>query len=62
MSRTDSREIVSELQKLSKQFEDLSTAVENMQIVLDTGTLVGQTSAKMDAQLGTAAARRERAN
>ena len=62
MSRSESKEIVAELQKLSKQFEDLSEAVENMQIVLDTGTLVGQTSAKMDAQLGTAAARRERAN
>ena len=62
MSRSESKEIVAELQKLLKQFEDLSEAVENMQIVLDTGTLVGQTSAKMDAQLGTAAARRERAN
>jgi tape measure domain-containing protein len=62
MSRSESKEIVAELQKLSKQFEELSEAVENMQIVLDTGTLVGQTSAKMDAQLGTAAARRERAN
>lgn len=33
-----------------------------MQIVLDSGTLVGETRAQMDQQLGFTAAMRERGN
>lgn len=33
-----------------------------MQIVLDSGTLVGETHAQMDQQLGFTAAMRERGN
>jgi len=61
-TRNDNRDIVSELQSLSKRFDDLSSAVSNMQVVLDTGVLVGQTASQMDAQLGTYASRRGRGN
>ena len=61
-NRNDNRDIVSELQNLSKRFDDLSAAVSNMQVVLDTGVLVGQTASQMDAQLGTYASRRGRGN
>ena len=61
-NKNDNQEIVSELRQLSKQFDELSSAVANMQVVLDTGVLVGQTSAQMDTQLGTLASRRGRGN
>lgn len=35
-NRNDNRDVVNELQNLSKQFDDLSSAVSNMQVVLDT--------------------------
>lgn len=56
------RDVVNELRNLTDRFNRLSDAVTNMQLVLDTGTLVGQTSAKMDRQLGVQASRRERGN
>ena len=56
------RDVVNELKNLTERFNHLSEAVTNMQLVLDTGTLVGQTSAKMDRQLGLQASRRERGN
>lgn len=55
-------EIVNELHSLSDRFDNLSRSVSNMQVVLDTGTLVGQTAAKMDRQLGLQASRRSRGN
>jgi hypothetical protein len=61
-TRNDNRDIMNELQSLSKRFDDLSSAVANMQVVLDTGVLVGQTASQMDAQLGTYASRRGRGN
>ena len=61
-NRNDNRDVVNELQSLSKRFDDLSAAVSNMQVVLDTGVLVGQTASQMDAQLGTYASRRGRGN
>ena len=61
-NRNSNQDVVSELEKLSKRFDDLNTSVSNMQVVLDTGVLVGQTSTKMDAQLGTLASRRGRGN
>ena len=54
--------VVTELQSLNERFNSLSDAVNNMKIVLDTGVLVGHTSARMDAQLGTIAVRKGRGN
>ena len=56
------KDVVAELQQLTQRFNNLTEAVMNMQLVLDTGTLVGATSAKMDSQLGTLASRRGRGN
>ena len=60
--QTDNKDVVNELKNLSKLFDELSNSVKNMQAVLDTGVLVGQTSEKMDSQLGTLASRRGRGN
>ena len=54
--------IVNEIRTMSSKLDTLESAVSSMQIVLDTGTLVGSTSKKMDAALGTAQARKSRAN
>lgn len=56
------KDVVAELQQLTQRFNNLTEAVTNMQLVLDTGTLVGATSAKMDSQLGTLVSRRGRGN
>ena len=40
--------------------EALGEAITNMQIILDTGVLVGETSAAMDDQLGVLAMRKGR--
>ena len=58
----DNRDVVDELHELGDRFNSLSEAVENMQVVLDSGELVGRTSSKMDRQLGVIAGRRERGN
>lgn len=54
--------VVNEIQSLSSRMDALGEAITNMQIVLDTGVLVGATSAKMDARLGVLAARKGRGN
>lgn len=54
--------VVNELQSLSSRMDALGEAITNMQIVLDSGQLVGSTSAKMDARLGVLAARKGRGN
>lgn len=54
--------VVNEIQALSSRMDALGEAVTNMQIVLDTGVLVGATSSKMDAKLGVLAARKGRGN
>ena len=58
----NNRDVVDELRTLREQFDGLSSAVTSMNLVLDTGVLVGQTSAAMDRQLGMLASRRERGN
>lgn len=58
----NNKDVVGELRVLSDRFNTLSEAVTNMQLVLDTGVLVGQTSARMDRQLGVQAMRRGRGN
>lgn len=63
MSRgTDNQNVVDAITRLESRFNHLSEAVSHMQIVLDSGTLVGETRAKMDQQLGFSAAMRERGN
>lgn len=54
--------VIAELRNLREQIGELNQAVSNMRVVLDTGVLVGQTSAKMDRQLGALANRRRRGN
>ena len=56
------KDVVSELQSLAERFDGMNEAITNMQIVLDSGELVGATSGKMDNQLGTLAMRRGRGN
>ena len=63
MSRgTDNQNVVDAITRLESRFNNLSEAVSHMQIVLDSGTLVGETRAQMDQQLGFTAAMRERGN
>ena len=54
--------VTNEIQALASRMDTLGEAITNMQIVLDTGVLVGATSAKMDARLGVLAARKGRGN
>lgn len=54
--------IVSEIKILSSRLDRLGDAVTNMQIVMDTGALVGATSKQMDGAFGTMQARRGRGN
>ncbi len=54
--------VVSEIQLLSSRLDKLGDAVTNMQIVMDTGALVGATSKQMDGAFGTMQARRGRGN
>lgn len=58
----NNKDVVSELKTLSDHFDNLADAVANMELVLDSGELVGRTSAKMDTQLGTLDMRRRRGN
>lgn len=59
---TDNHDIVDELRILSQQFDELSTAVRNMKIVLDTGVVAGEITEQVDGNLGVLAGRRERGN
>lgn len=52
--------IVNEIRSLSDRMDALGDAISNMQIILDTGVLVGETSAAMDDQLGVRAMRKRR--
>ena len=47
---------------LTERVDALGQAITNMQIVLDSGALVGATSSKIDSKLGQISARRARAN
>lgn len=58
----NNKDVVSELKTLSDRFDNLADAVANMKLVLDSGELVGRTSAKMDSQLGALDMRRRRGN
>lgn len=54
--------VINEMRSLGARVDALGEAITNMQIVLDSGALVGATSAKMDARLGVLAARKGRGN
>ncbi len=58
----DNMDVVNELQELRDHVDALNEAISNMRIVLDSGELVGGTSSKMDAELGTMAMLRSRGN
>lgn len=51
-----------EMQSIRGQLGVLSQELTNMQIVLDTGALVGHTTKEYDKELGTLAGRKRRAN
>ena len=61
-NRNSNRDVVSELQKLYDRFDELNASISNMQVVLDTGVLVGQTAGQIDALLGAYAGRKGRGN
>ena len=51
---------MSELVTLEKKFDELSTAVRNMKLVLDTGIVVGGIIEGVDENLGVLAGGKER--
>lgn len=57
-----SRGYDTEIRALLDQVAKLGDHIDNMQMVLDTGVLVGATSAKMDSQFGIMTMRRGRGN
>ena len=61
-SSSTNTNVTNEIQGLSSRLDALGEAITNMQIVLDTGVLVGATSAKMDSRLGVLAVRKGRGN
>lgn len=61
-TNTSNQATINELHALSEQVDALNEAITNMQIVLDSGVLVGATSAKMDQRLGQMAVRKGRGN
>lgn len=59
---TNNRDVVSAIVNLTDRFNVLSDAVNNMQMVLDSGELVGRLGSKIDKNLGVIAGRRDRGN
>ena len=59
MNNTD---LINGVNTMSDNFADLSEAVRNMKLVLDTDALVGGTSAAYDREFGLMTGRRERGN
>lgn len=57
-----SKNVVSEIKTLHDHLQSLAEHMDNIQIVMDTGALVGATSAKMDGQFGIMSMRRGRGN
>ena len=57
-----SKNVVSEIKTLHDHLQSLAEHMDNLQIVVDTGALVGATSAKMDGQFGIMSMRRGRGN
>ena len=61
-SSINSKSYTPELRSLVNYVSQLGEHIDNMQMVLDTGALVGATSAKMDSQFGVMTMRRGRGN
>lgn len=57
-----SKSVMPELKSLHQHLTQLGEHMDGLQIVLDSGVLVGATSAKMDSQFGIMALRRGRGN
>jgi len=57
-----SKDIVAEIHQLNERMAIMDENLQNMQLVLDTGALVGGTSVAMDNQFGKMAMRRGRGN
>jgi hypothetical protein len=57
-----SKSVMPELKSLHEHLAQLGEHMDGLQVILDTGTLVGATSAKMDSQFGIMAMRRGRGN
>ena len=57
-----SRDIVAEIRNLNERMAIMDDNIQNLQIVLDTGILVGGMSSRMDAQFGVMAMRKGRGN
>ncbi|MBO7422993.1 MAG: tape measure protein [Oscillospiraceae bacterium] len=62
LGSNQNRDIITEIRGLSEKFEHLSNSVSNMQMVLDSGELIGRLGTKIDRNLGIIAGRRERGN
>ena len=58
----NNKDVVSELKTLEERFDAMNEALSNMKMVLDSGELVGRTSASMDKQFGKLEMRRGRGN
>lgn len=54
------RDVVSEIQNLEAKIGALGKAIENMQLVMDTGVVVGALAPQMNSQLGVMAVREGR--
>lgn len=48
----DNRDVVDEIRSLREEMNSMSSAIQNMQIVMDTGSLVGAIAGPMDRNLG----------
>ena len=57
----NNRDVVNAIESLNERMENMADAIANMQIVLDSGAVVGGTAAKMDKRLGTLSVRKGRA-
>ena len=59
-SSNQANTIINELHRLSQGFDSLSEAIQNMDMVLDSGVLVGELAPQMNTRLGTIATRERR--
>ena len=62
IGEVNDKTIIERLDSLTDKFETLGDKIANMQIVLDSGTLVGETTSAIDRELGVAAMKKGRGN
>lgn len=58
--RRNDESLITELRALREDVNDMTDEIANMQMVLDTGVLVGEISSQVDYSLGTASIRKKR--